>query len=270
MKYNVKEASLKMGNTEMAYVSFGTGTKPLVIIPGLSLKRVKGSGQVLARMYRIFANDYRVYVFDRKEEIPEDYTIKGIAKDVAFAMYQLELSNAVVFGVSQGGMIAQYLAVHYPVLVKKLILAVTMSRQNDTTKAALNKWIELSDSNNYEGLLESSFEMVYSEKLFQRYKKFIPLVAKLGMARDLERFSRLAKSCFTCDVYEDLDKIQCPVLVLGGRLDKIVPSEAVEEIAEKLNCPIYIYEDYGHSVYEEAHDFNERIYQFLNGEHYIQ
>ena len=36
-----------------------------------------------------------------------------------------------------------------------------------------------------------------------------------------------------------------------------------EEIAEKLNCQIYMYEDYGHSAYEGTKDFNKRVLDFL-------
>ena len=39
--------------------------------------------------------------------------------------------------------------------------------------------------------------------------------------------------------------------------------EDPEEIAEKIRCEIYMYERLGHAAYEEAKDFNERIYKFL-------
>ncbi|MEE0830884.1 MAG: alpha/beta hydrolase, partial [Longicatena sp.] len=60
-----------------------------------------------------------------------------------------------------------------------------------------------------------------------------------------------------------LNEIKCPVLVLGGEKDKIITSRASVEIANKLGCEIYMYAQYGHAVYEEAKDFNQRIYQFL-------
>ena len=52
-------------------------------------------------------------------------------------------------------------------------------------------------------------------------------------------------------------------LVLGAAEDKIVTAKASEEIAERIGCPIHIYEDLGHAAYEEAPDFNKRIYDFL-------
>ena len=79
----------------------------------------------------------------------------------------------------------------------------------------------------------------------------------------VERFITLAKACLTCCTYDDLEKIKCPVLVLGGGKDKIVTGEASREIAEKLGCKYYIYDDLSHEAYNEAKDFNRRIYDFF-------
>ena len=56
------------------------------------------------------------------------------------------------------------------------------------------------------------------------------------------------------------------MLVLGGKEDQIVTAEGSEEIANRLGCPIYMYEGLGHSAYEEGKDFNQRIYHFLTEE----
>lgn len=43
----------------------------------------------------------------------------------------------------------------------------------------------------------------------------------------------------------------------------MVTGRASEEMADKLRCQIYMYDDLGHAAYEEAADFNERVFQFL-------
>lgn len=263
MLFKIKEGSLKIDNTTMDYVAFGRGTKPLVIIPGLSLNRVKGAGLSLAYMYRIFAKDYRVYVFDRKEMISETYTIKEIAKDTAYAMNELGISKACVFGVSQGGMIAQYLAIDFPELVEKLVLGVTLSRQNETVKRAIGDWIQFAKKDELERFIEDMLMKMYSPQYMKKYRMMVPLMLQMSKKADLKRFVILAESCLTCDTYEELSKIQCPTLVLGGKLDKVVTGKASEEIAEKLKCEIYMYEELGHAAYEEAKDFNKRIFVFL-------
>ena len=263
MLYNLKEATLKIDNTSINYAVFGNGTKPLVIIPGLTLRDVKGAGWSLAYMYRIFAKDYRVYVFDKKEIIPEGYKIKNLADDLAHAMRMLDIKNAHIFGVSQGGMVAQYLALDYPELVDKLVLGVTLSRNNSTVENAIQKWVQLSEKNDFEGIVADMMEIMYSESYVKKYRWLFPILTKISKPKDKNRFMTLAKACLTCDTYDRLEEIQCPTLVLGGKQDQIVTGEASEEMAEKLGCEIYMYERLGHSAYEEAADFNERIYKFL-------
>ena len=263
MLFNIKEETIKIAHTTMDYIAFGRGEKSLVIIPGLSLNRVKGAGLSLAYMYRIFAKDYRVYVFDRKEMISEGYTVREIAQDTAAAMKILRISKAYIFGVSQGGMIAQYLAIDYPELVEKLVLGVTLSKQNETVKNVVETWIQFAESGNLRSFVEDMLIKMYSSQYIKKYRMLIPLMIGMSKKADLKRFVILAKSCITCDTYKELHKIQCPVLVLGGRQDKVVTGRASEEIAEKLGCEIYMYEELGHAAYEEAKDFNQRIYQFL-------
>lgn len=54
--------------------------------------------------------------------------------DTAAAMESLHIADADVFGASQGGMIALYLAIDDPKLVHKMILGSTLAKPNDTFK----------------------------------------------------------------------------------------------------------------------------------------
>lgn len=263
MFYNAKEDTLKLDNVQMDYLTFGNGTKPLIMIQGLNTNGIKGAAVSLAYMYRIFAKEYKVYLFDRRAEVYDGITVREIAGDIAKAMDALGISKADVFGVSQEGMIAQYLAIDRPDLVNKLVLAVTLSKNNEIVKEVLANWIDLTKRGEFKQLVLDMAVKMYSDAYVKRYKPFMPLLTLMQKPKDVERFLILAKACLTCSTYEELDKITCPVLVLGGRLDKVVTGEASEEIASKLGCEIYMYEDLGHAAYEEAIDFNERVYRFL-------
>jgi pimeloyl-ACP methyl ester carboxylesterase len=245
------------------YISFGNGPKSLVMIQGLNTNGIKGTTITLAYMYRIFAKDYTVYLFDRRPEVHDGITVRDMAADIAAAMDALGIEKADVIGVSQGGMIGQYLAIDRPDLVNKLVLAVTLSKNNKTVEEVIANWVELTEQGNIKQLVKDMAEKMYSESYVKRYKPFLPLLTVLQKPKDVPRFIRLAKSCLTCNAYDELQKIQCPVLVLGGRQDKVVGGTASEEIAQKLNCEIYMYDEFGHAAYEEAKDFNKRIYEFL-------
>ena len=90
----------------MNYFSFGSGKKTFVIIPGLSVQSILLFKDIIKSSYEIFSEDFTVYVLDRKENIPADYSIHEMAEDTAQVMKNLNLHDAHIFGASQGGMIA--------------------------------------------------------------------------------------------------------------------------------------------------------------------
>ncbi len=263
MIYRVKEQKLKIRDNEIDTITFGRGEKHLIMIQGLNTRDIKGAGLSLAFMYRIFAKEYTVHLFDRRKDITDYITVRDMANDIADALDTLGIKNADVFGVSQGGMIAQYLAIDRPDLVNKAVLAVTLARNNETVCSVIEHWITLTEEGNMKELVTDMAVKMYSDTYVKRYKPFLPILAILQKPKNTERFIRLAKSCLTCNAYDELDKIKCPTLVLGGRLDKVLTGEASEEIAEKLGCELYLYDNLGHAAYEEAKDFNKRVYAFL-------
>lgn len=260
------EQYLEIPGGKMLCISFGKGSRPLVLIPGLRMTEIKGTGAAMALYYRQFTAIHTVYLFDRKEPAAEGCTIRDLADDIAAAMQQLHIQDADVLGVSQGGMIAQELAVNYPVLVHKLALGVTLSRPNETSKAAITEWIRLAEQGDMAAVARDYAERASSEKTRRRNIRFLPLALKLQKPIPAERFVTLAKACLTHDAYDRLDRITCPVLVLGGAQDGVVSGEASREIAEKLGCECCIYPDQSHEAYNEAKDFNKRIFDFFTAE----
>ena len=263
MFYNAMEADVILNSGKMHYLSFGKGDKILVMIPGLRLSNIEGAARVVAMYYRIFAKEYRVYMFDRKDDIHEGYTIHDIAEDTVEAINKLGLKDIYLFEASQGGMIAQDITIDHPELVRKLVLAVTLSRVNDTVKDVIGHWLELSKNGDLYEVAKDYTYKGFSESYLKKYKAFIPFFVKTQKFMPTERFMILAKAILTCDTYERLNEIKCPVLVLGGGKDKIVSGEASIEIAQKIGCEYYIYENLSHEAYNEAKDFNKRIFDFF-------
>ena len=263
--FDAKEGTIKTADASVDYVVFGKGRRDLVVIPGLvlGLKRLRGSGWQLALTYRQFTKEFRIWSFDHREDLPQGVTVKELADDLAAAMQAAGIAQADILGISQGGMIAQYLALDHPQLVRKLVLGVTLCRSNPVVEGCIRDWKELTVKKGIKAAALDSFKRTYSDRYLAKYEFFLPFFADGVKKADPQRFLALADACLTCDTRERLPEIACPVLVLGGRKDKIVGSMASEEIARQLGCDHYIYEDLGHSAYEEAKDFNKRVYRFL-------
>ena len=156
--YHAKNCYVKIDNTEMEYVTFGNGTQPFIIIPGLgdALKTVRGTAVPFSYMYRTYAKYFKVYLFSRKNMIPKDYTIADMADDQAKVLKTLGISDACVMGVSQGGMISMHLAAKYPELVTRLVLANTAPYANDVIKTVVGTWIDMAKQGDFKDIFIDS------------------------------------------------------------------------------------------------------------------
>ena len=267
MLFNAKNGNVEIENGNMDFISFGEGDKVLIMIPGLSdgLKTVKGMANVMAMMYKCFAKSHKVYVISRKNNLEKRYSTRDMAADYKTAMEKLGIIKADVLGVSQGGMIAQYIAIDYPELVEKLVLVVTLSKQNETVERVVGSWIKMAEKDDYRSLFIDTAEKSYTEKRLRKYRPFYPLLSKIGKPKSFERFIIQANACITHNAYDELEKINCPTLVIGGDSDKVTGTGTSEEIAGNIqNSMLIIYQGFGHSVYEEAKDFNTKVMEFIN------
>lgn len=250
---------------EIDYLKFGNGERNLIIIPGLSIKSVMESAGAVADAYNVFCEDYTVYLFDRNKKIKNSTTIYDMASSTAAAIHSLGIESADFFGVSQGGMIAQCIAVEYPELVHKMVLGSTLSKINKTTEKTLGEWIDLAKKKDIKSLCENFVKKLFSKDFCDKFGELI-VNMNLDVTNDeLERFICLASATDGFDIHKNLGKIKCPVLILGAENDKVVTGEASKQMHEKFpNSEIYMYGgDYGHGVYDEAPDYKTRILEFL-------
>jgi len=264
--YNAENKTVMLpSGAEMYYSKFGKGIKELVMIPGLNIVDMRGTANNLAYFYRKFAKDFTVYVFDRRKGRDPGCTLRSMAENVAAAMKTLNINQAYVLGVSQGGMIAQYLAAKHPELVKRLVLGVTAAKTNPLMISAVDDWLAMAENDDLQGVLTQSYDKMYTEKQMKLYQILLPLMMKFTKFMETERFADHARAIYTLDSFDILDKIKCPVLVLGAELDKITTAEGSREIAEKLGCKVHIFPNEGHAAYL-GKDFNRMVYEFFTKE----
>lgn len=266
MIWNARNGEAAIGHTKMHYVSFGRGKRVLILLPGLSdgLTTVKGKALLLAQPYTRFFDRYTVYMFSRKEELPSDYSIREMANDQAEAMKMIGINKACIMGVSQGGMIAQYLAIDHPELVDKLVLAVTAPAATDVLKAAVMKWIDCAKQGNHRELMIDTAEKSYSPAYLRKYRKLYPIIGAVARPANYDRFFVNCRAILGFDASSELNKITCPTLIIGGETDQTVGAAASYDLKSQIaGSTLYVYEGLGHAAYEEAKDFNQRVFDFL-------
>ena len=252
----------------MDYLRFGNGAKNLVIIPGVSVQSVMNYAESIAESYKLLTDDFTVYVFDRRKDMPQVYSVYDMARDTAEAVKALKLGRVSIFGASQGGMIAMKIAIDYPELVQALILGSTSAQVTQEVYARVSAgWTELAEAGKAEELYLSFGETVYPPSVFEQSKELFIEAAKTVTPDELKRFITVIEGMKGFDVVNDLQKISCPVLAIGSTDDKIFGSESSAQIIEHFkgrpDCELFIYDGYGHAVYDLAPDYRERMLKFL-------
>ncbi len=250
---------------EMDWFSFGSGEKNLVIIPGLSMKSVMLLEAGVKSMYKDFTDTYTVCVVDRRKNSLPGFHIRDMAEDTALVLKEIGVEKADFLGVSQGGMMAQFIAVDFPEMVNSIILASVLSRENDFFREVMKKWLLLAEAHKAYELTDSVVKGIHSETFYTQYRQLLLAGSEDLTDGEMDDFAQGIKAFSGFNAYDELEKIKCPVLVIGSWGDKVVTPEGSCEIAEKLGCEIYMYgKEYGHGVYDEAPDYINRVKSWLN------
>ena len=250
----------------MDYVTFGKGNQPLVIIPGLGdgLQTVKGMAMPFSITYRKLAERYKIYVFSRINELRQGYTTRDMAADVAEAMETLNLDTAYVMGISQGGMIAQWLAADFPERVQRLILAVTTAKPSQLARERIEHWKKLSQSGNFKHLMLDIAQHSYTQKSYQKWRLLYIVMGIFGRIKDKQRIDIQSVSCLKHDSLVFLEKINCPTLIIGAEKDDVLGVDGSLGLHQHIkDSQLTILPECGHALYEQNKDFQKRVLVFL-------
>ena len=229
----------KIRGFNMYYEIYGRG-EPLLIIHG-------NGGSISDFLYQIpyFSKSYKVVLADSRAQgksvDPGDsLSYEIMADDLNAFLDTLKLDSCYIIGWSDGGINGLLLAIRHPDKVKKL--AITGANLwPDTT--AVDPFIY-------------NWAMKYNDTL-KRMKQTPKVKNDLKLAHLLSYEPHIR--------IDQLNKIRCPALVIGGDHDILLPKHTLLIAASIPNSYLWIVPNSGHStpiVYKEQ--FNETINDFFS------
>ncbi len=257
-----------LAHRDLFYVERGQG-EPLVFLNGLAGDCLSWMGQL-----KVFARQYRCLAVDSRDAgqsayVTEPYTIPDLAADLAEFLQSLKLFPAHAVGLSMGGMIAQELALSAPALVKSLVLVNTLARVDDWFRGTLNAF-ELIRRHvpDTAAFFETILPWWVSNQFFAqsgRTSWLCWLLKQNPHAQRLEGFLRQIEAVRRHDTLGRLPRIQCPVLIISGADDQIIPPRYAEELRRRMpHAQHVVVPGVGHALpIENPGQFSSLLARFL-------
>ena len=218
---------------EMYYEIHGAGSKPLVLIHGGGSTIETTFGRIiplLAKHRQIIAVELQAH--GHTNDRNTDLTFEQDANDVATLLNNLNISKADFLGFSNGGQTTIEIAVRYPTLVNKIILASTFYKRS-AAPAQFWEGFDRPTLNDMPAVLREGYLAVNNseEGLLNMFNRD---VQRMKVFKDWE------------DDY--LKAIQAPTLVINATHDVGSPEHAVEMYRLIPNCELAIFPG-GHGTY---------------------
>jgi pimeloyl-ACP methyl ester carboxylesterase len=193
-------------------------------------------------------------------------SMSAMAEHVASFADALGLKRMDVLGYSLGGMVAQEVALEWPNLVRKMVLAATAPEGGEDImhmeKPELRKITEDPNIPGLEKLVKLFFApsessqaagKAFAERLAERQKDREPLAGPNVAMAQITAFR--AWEHFTGERFANLRKITQPCLVVNGVFDNMIPIRNSYMLGEHLpNALLLSYPDAGHGSLFQFHD----------------
>lgn len=219
------------------------------------------------------ARHFQVVTFDnrgagRSKAPDEPYTLRMMADDLAGLLDALDFPVAHIIGASMGGFIAQEFALAHPDRVRRLVLCCTsFGGPNSVPIPAETVQSFLNRTGDPERDLRASFayqlRTAYAQTHAQELDEYVAW--RVAHPQPLHAYHRQLAAASTHDTEGRLAALRCPVLILHGAMDNVVPAGNAGLLASKIPAAkVHVFADAGHLfLWERADEANRVIVEFL-------
>ncbi len=259
------EKFVTVNRNKIRYLEDGQSDRNLILMHGLGgyAERWSNLMPFLNKKFHIFVPDLIGYGQSDKPSV--DYTPELFVKFVFEFMETLDIKKTFMIGTSLGGQIVAECAATQESTIEKIILispAGIMRKSTPTldayTMAALYPTKES---------VKTAYQMMVGPG---------KQVSEISIERFVNNMSRPnAKMAFLStllglknapDIFDKLERIIVPTLLIWGKEDKLIPFEYSQEFISSINnCEFIPMEGCGHSPYvEEPEKLSELVIKFLS------
>jgi 3-oxoadipate enol-lactonase len=179
--------------------------------------------------YHMIAADTRGHGASDKPDGP--YDMGMFAHDYAALADALGISRLCVIGLSQGGMVAQRLALLRPQLVSALVLVSTSCKSDPSLRENMEARIAAMDKVGPKAAAAIAAESIFSPAWRAANPEALARFVAWRAAMPSEPLNAATRALYDFNLSGDLPRIAVPTLVIAGGEDVLTRPNGMEEIA---------------------------------------
>ena len=258
---------IRVDDIQLAYTDTGLG-QPVVLLHGYPFNRTLWTEQVgaLSNRYRVVTPDLRG--LGESDASPGTAAMNRMAQDVAALLDHLEISRAVIGGLSMGGYVGLAFYKQFPSRARALMLADTRA-QADTEEGKQTRFqqAEKALAEGMAGIADSMLPKLLTPETVSKRPEVVKRVRDMMLKTKPEGAAgALLGMAERDDQTSLLSQITCPALILVGREDPITPVRDSEKMNREIaGSRLVVIENAAHvSNLERTEQFNDELVRFLN------
>lgn len=260
---------VKLRDFTMEYEERGDGV-PLILVHGYPLNRKMWEPQLaaLSNISRVITPDLRGH--GGSETVPGTMnTMDDMAKDIKELIEILGIKEPVILGgLSMGGYISFAFYRNYPELVKGMILAATRATADTIdTKVSREEAAAIAQERGPEAIIDGQLPKMIAPITQETKPEIVELARSIMLETPVTAIvGDLRGMLNRQDSTSTLKTIECPVLILHGADDKLIPIEEVNLMQREIrNAHSKIIPDAGHLLnLEQPREFNQAVQEFIH------
>ena len=255
---------------ELLYFTERGSGPPLLLVHGLMI-----TGEMFEPVIEHFATRYRVIVPDlrghgRSRGLQPPYTAAQLASDLSRLLDHLDIDSTAVLGYSQGGAIAQQLALDDPQRCSRLVLACAYAYNMSTFREQVEGHL-VPLLLNVMGM-ERFATLVVSRGLRQLDQRRADWVVGLISDQDRTLMVSAWRAAMAFDSRRRLADITCPTLVVAAANDDAVPLHHAKMLHDGIRgSQLLIIDDANHAlIWMRPEEFVRAVEEFLEPDRQLQ
>ena len=245
------------------YEFCGLGDSPVLVMShalGTNLELWDYQVEALRGSFRILRYDSRGH--GKSPDGHGPYTISLLASDVLALLDELNIPSAHFCGISMGGLVGQYLAIHHPERISSLVLSNTAARVGTCEK--WDRRIREVTKAGIAAVLDEVLEGWFSARFRSTGPPIADSLAQALKATSPEGYIGTCHALRDADLSQLVGSVNAPTLIIAGTEDQATPLEASRFLHEKIRGSELIALECGHLACAEVPvEFTDQLNKFL-------